>query len=103
MRHDKLGVSLPSALNNIDPASQNDESARRDLAGRDHALARRIGFALTEPRQPLDLVRLERRKHLIASGLDQRTYRLRHGFPYGFAARPRSSIAALKEIWAFEL
>jgi hypothetical protein len=58
MRHDQLGVSLPAALRDIDPASQDDQSARRNLAGRNHALAGHIGFALTEPRQPRDLFRL---------------------------------------------
>ena len=81
MRHDQLGVSLPAALRDIDPASQDDQSARCNLAGRNHALAGHIGFALTEPRQPLDLFRLQHRKHLLASGFDQRMYRLRHRFP----------------------
>jgi hypothetical protein len=76
-------MSLPAALRDIDPAGQDKESARRDLAGRNHALPGHIGFALTEPFQPLDLFRLQHRKHLLASGFDQRMYRLRHRIPQG--------------------
>ena len=81
MRDDQLRMSFPAALRDIDPAAQNDESAWRDLAGCGHAFPRHIAFVLTEPRQPLDLFRLQHRKHLLASGFDQRTYRLRHRFP----------------------
>src|SRR5205814_5274368 len=75
MPHDRLGMSLPATLRNVDPAPQDEESARRNLAGRNHALPGHIGFALTEPFQPLDLFRLQHRKDLLASGFDQRMYR----------------------------
>ncbi len=83
-----IGSDCPmrSVLRDVDLAAQDDESARRDLAGRDHAFARRIGSALAEARQPLDLRRLQHRKHLLASGFDQRTHRLRHRFPQGQAS-----------------
>src|SRR5947207_13061941 len=66
MPHNRLGMSLPAALRDIDPVPQDEESARRNLAGRDHALPGHIGFALTEPFQPLNLFRLEHRKDLLS-------------------------------------
>ena len=51
MPHDRFGISVPAALRDIDPAPQDEESARRNLAGRNHALPGHIGFALTEPFQ----------------------------------------------------
>ena len=80
MRHNKLGMSQPPALHDIDPACQNDECARRDFAGRDEAFARCKKSAFTEPRQAIDFRRLQHREHLIASGFDERMERLRHGF-----------------------
>ena len=55
----------------IDVARQDDERTWRDFAGCDDALACRIGFAFTEPCQPIDLRRLQHGKHLIASGFDE--------------------------------
>ncbi len=89
--HDRLGLSVPAALGDFDPAAQDHKSARRHLAGRHHMFARPIGSALAEPRQPLDLRRLQHRKHLPAPGLDQRVYRLRHRFPQQPTATRRPS------------
>src|SRR5712691_6813161 len=62
VRHDGGGVPQ-SALADIYPACQNDECAWRDFARRDDAIARRIGFELTEPPQPTNLRRLQDREH----------------------------------------
>ena len=78
-------MSQRSALHDIDMARQDDERAWRDFAGCDDALACRIGFAFTEPRQPIDLRRLQHGKHLTASGFDDWMFRLRHGVPNGHA------------------
>jgi len=59
MRYNKLGMSQPSVLLDIDLACQNDECAGRDFAGGDEALARREEPAFTEPRQPIDFRRLQ--------------------------------------------
>jgi hypothetical protein len=80
MRHNKLGMSQPSVLHDIDLACQNDERTGRDFAGCDEALARREKFAFTEPRQAIDFRRIQHGKHLIASGFDERMERMRHGF-----------------------
>jgi len=77
--YDELGVSRPSAVSDLDPACQNDKGAWRDFAGRDDAVARRIGFELTKPPQPADLRLLQHGEHLIASGFGERMSRLRHG------------------------
>jgi hypothetical protein len=50
--YDELGMSRGCAVSYLDPACQNDKSAWRDFAGREDAIARRIGFELTEPPQP---------------------------------------------------
>src|SRR5215469_6901519 len=76
---------MRSSPSDVDPAFQDHKNARRDLAGCNNVVARRVGSALAEPRQPIDLLRLEHRKHLLAPGLDQRTDRLRHGFPRWWA------------------
>jgi hypothetical protein len=78
-------MSERSALHDIDMARQDDERAWRDFAGCDDALACRIGFAFSKPRQPIDLRRLEHGKHLIAPGFDEWMVRLRHGVPDGHA------------------
>ena len=72
MRHNKPGGSQPAALQDINPAFQNYEGAGRDLARRDEAFARGIGFAPAKPRQAIELRRFQHGKHLIASGFDQR-------------------------------
>src|SRR5580693_6458354 len=76
-------MSRHSAVSDLDPACQNHKSAWCDFARRDDAIARRIGFELTEPPQPTHLRRLQRGEHLIASGFDQRASRLRHDFHSG--------------------
>jgi len=91
--YDGLGMSRHSAVSDLDPACQNDKRARRDFAGCDDAIARRIGFELAEPPQPTDLRRLQHREHLIASGFDQRMTRLRHGLPHGRAGDRRTLLA----------
>jgi hypothetical protein len=83
-------MSQHSALSDIDPACQDDKTAWRDFAARDDAIARRVGFELTEPPEPTDLRRLQHREHLIASRFDQRMYRLWHGFPRGQACDKRT-------------
>ena len=85
VRYDELGMSRHSSVSDLDPACQNDKSAWCDFAGRDDAIARGIGFELTEPPQPTDLPRLYRGEDLIASGFDERMSRLRHDFPDGQA------------------
>ena len=87
MRYNKLGMSKPPVLLDIDLACQNDECAGRDFAGCDEALARHNKSAFTEPRQLLDFRRLQHGKHLIASGFDERMERLRHGSFEGKLAR----------------
>ena len=57
MRYDELGMSRHCAVSDLDPPCQNDKSARRDFAGRDDAIARRIGFQRAKPPQPTDLRR----------------------------------------------
>src|SRR6516225_4536102 len=49
VRYDELGVSRHSAVSDLDPSCQNHKSAWCDFAGRDDAIAHRIGFELTEP------------------------------------------------------
>ena len=83
VRHDKLGISQPSVLHDIDAARENDEGAGRYLSGRNDMIARRIGFALPEPQQPIDLRRLEHGEHLVVPGGDQRLDGLRHFFLSG--------------------
>jgi hypothetical protein len=83
--HDRLGMSQHSTLRDIDLAREDDEGARCNFAGCNEAFACRIGFALTEPCQPIDLRRLQHREHLIAAGFDQRTFGWRHRFPHGRA------------------
>ena len=92
MRYDELGMSRHSAVSDLDPSCQNHKSAWCDFAGRDDAIAHRIGFELTEPPQPTDLRRLQRGEDLIASGFAERTSRLRHDFPHRQACD--------KRIWA---
>jgi hypothetical protein len=80
--YDELGMSRRSAPSDVDPACQDNESARCYFAGRDDAIVRRIGFELTEPPEPPDLRRLQHREPLIASGFEKRISRLRHDFPH---------------------
>ena len=79
-------------MSDLDPASQDDKSAGRDFAGREDAIARRIGFELTEPSQPTDLRLLQHGENLIGSGFAERTSRLRHDFPHGQACDKRTSL-----------
>jgi hypothetical protein len=78
-------MSQRSSLHDIDMARQDDERAWRDFAGCGDALACRIGFAFTEPCQPIDLRQLQHGKHLIAPGFDKWMVRLRHRVPDGRA------------------
>jgi hypothetical protein len=86
-------MSRHCAVSDLGPACQNHKSAWRDFAGRDDAIAPRIGFELTEPPQPTDLRRLQQGENLIPSGFDELTSRLRHHFPHGQACD--------KRIWVF--
>jgi hypothetical protein len=52
VRYDELGMSKHSALSDINPACEDDKSAWCDFAGCEDAIARRMGFELTEPAQP---------------------------------------------------
>ena len=80
MGYDELRVPQ-STLTDIDLSLHDDEGARGDFAGGDDAFARRVSLAVTEPRQSLNICRLQDREHLIVSGFDQRGHRLRHDFP----------------------
>ena len=85
--YDELGMSRHSAVSDFDPSCQNDKSDRRDFAGRDEAITRRIGFELAEPPQPTDLRLLQHGEDLIASGFAEWLSGLRHGFPHGAGLR----------------
>ena len=75
-------VRVPqSTLTDVDLSLHDDQGAGGDFAGGDDALARRVSRALTEPRQSLNISRLQDREHLIVSGFDQRGHILRHDFP----------------------
>ncbi len=74
--HDRVGM-VEAALADLDLSRQDEEGARRDFAGRKDAVTGGVGSAFAEPRQPIYFRRRKHRKHLIASGLDQRRRGLR--------------------------
>ena len=90
VRHERVGMTQP-ALADLDPSRQDEEGARRDVAGREDALAGRVGFALAEAPQPIAFRRCEHRKHLIASGLEER----RHGWRHEFLAAARRRLTKI--------
>ena len=70
-------------LTDIDLSLHDDEGARGDFAGGDDAFARRVSPAFTEPRQSLNICRLQDRERLIVSGFDQRGTDCGIILPYG--------------------
>ena len=69
---DRLAAARLVVLGDVDLAGQDDDQAGADLADRGQRLARAIGADLAEPAHALDLRRLQRREHLVASGVDDR-------------------------------
>src|SRR5262249_37241600 len=62
-------------LRDVDRSGEDDDEAGADLADRDKRFAGAKAADLGEPAHPLDLPRLQRGEHLVASRLDDR----RHG------------------------
>ena len=81
VRDNRWVVRQLVALGDDDVAGQNDKHTRTDLAGRRQALARAVEPRLAEPAYPIDLCRLQHRKHLVVPSLDDRAFRCRHGRP----------------------
>ena len=71
-------MSQPVALGDLDLARDDQRQAVPGLADPDQRLAGRIGARRPEAAQPLDLGRLQDRKHLLAAGLGHQGRRVGH-------------------------
>src|SRR5439155_18188522 len=79
VRDDRLVAPELVVLGDRDLAGQDDEHARTDFTGRYQTFARPVGPRLAEAPQAVDLRGLQGGKHLLISGLDDRTRRCSHG------------------------
>jgi hypothetical protein len=80
MGDNELAAARLIVLGDFDFARQDDAEARAHRADRGQRLARGVGAHLAEPTHPLDVRALQRRKHLVASGGEDRLRRHCHGF-----------------------